>query len=65
MKNRVQLFEENSLLGGYLLAVRDDWSYKIKKVNISKEEKELYLEKFGEKIVTYETFFEWWKSLKK
>ncbi len=48
------------MLGGYSLAVRDDWVYKIKRVHITEKEKELYIEKFGEKIVTYSEFFDWW-----
>jgi hypothetical protein len=60
MKNRVKIFEENKLIGGYSLAVREDWSYKIKRVNITEKEKKMYEETFGEEIISYEEFFDWW-----
>ncbi len=65
MKERIVLFKESPLTGGYSLAVRDDWVYKIKRVNISKVEKKLYEEDFGNKIITYKDFFEWWSRLNK
>ncbi|MCQ2974605.1 MAG: hypothetical protein MJ211_07305 [Bacteroidales bacterium] len=63
MKERVKLFEESPMVGGYALAVRNDWNYQIKRVNITEEEKEAYLKEFGEEIVTYNTFFNWWTKL--
>ena len=48
MKERVKIFEESPMLGGYSLAVRDDWSYKIKRVNITEAEKEAFEKEFGE-----------------
>ncbi len=62
---KVQLFKENKLLGGYSLAVRDDWSFKVKRVHISEKEKEEYEKKFGDAIITYSEFFEWWQKLQK
>lgn len=58
----IQIFIENKMLGGYSLAVRDDWSFKIKRVNISEEEKIAYEEKFEHKILTYTEFFDWWQT---
>lgn len=49
------------MLGGYSLAVRDDWSFKIKRVNITEEERVAYEEKYGEQILTYSEFFKWWQ----
>jgi len=63
MENRIKLFEESPLLGGYSLAVRDDWVYKIKRVHITDQEKELYEKEFGDKIITDNEFFEWWVSV--
>ena len=60
MKERVKIFEESPMLGGYSLAVRDDWSYKIKRVNITEAEKEAFEKEFGEELITYDTFFNWW-----
>jgi hypothetical protein len=60
--SNIQIFIENKMLGGYSLAVRDDWSFKIKRVNISEEEKVAYEEKFEQKILTYTEFFDWWQS---
>ncbi len=39
MKETVKIFEESTMVGGWALAVRDDWSYKIKRVNVSDEER--------------------------
>ena len=41
MNESVKIFEESPMIGGYALAVRDDWSYKIKRVNVTEEEKNL------------------------
>lgn len=60
----VKLFIENKIIGGYSLAVRDDWSFKIKRVNVSKKEMEEYKRAFGKEIITYEEFFKWWSELK-
>ncbi len=60
MAHKIKLFEESPMLGGFSLAVRDDWNYKIKRVHVTPEEKEAYLEKFGEEIISYNEFFEWW-----
>ncbi len=57
---KVQVFVENKVLGGYSLAVRDDWSFKIKRVNITNEEKEAYEKEFGNEILTYSDFLDWW-----
>ncbi|MBP5368778.1 MAG: hypothetical protein IKQ70_04170 [Bacteroidales bacterium] len=65
MKERVKIFEESPMLGGYSLAVRDDWSYKIKRVNITEAEKEAFEKEFGENLVTYDTFFNWWVKFNK
>lgn len=63
--SKTKIFEENKLLGGYSLAVRDDWSFKIKRVHITEFEKNEYEKKFGEEIVSYSEFFEWWQQLYK
>ncbi len=52
------------MLGGYTLSVRNDWSFKLKQVNVSASEKEAYENRFGDEIITYQEFFEWWKSLR-
>ena len=56
------LFEECPSLGGYTLTVRDDWSYKLKKVSVTEQEKQAYTKKFGNKLITYNEFMEWWKD---
>ena len=62
---KVKIFEENKLLGGYSLAVRDDWSFKVKRIHITEEEKQAYEENFGDTIITYTEFIEWWQKFKK
>lgn len=65
MRSRIELFKENTALGGYSIAVRDDWSYKIKRLHISVEEKEAYEKKFGNSILLEREFLDWWTKLKK
>ncbi len=65
MKNRVKIFQYNKLVGGYSLAVRDNWSYKIKRIHISDYEYEEYLKTFGNEIVTLDVFYQWWNNLQK
>jgi len=65
MEHKIKLFEESPLLGGYSLAVRDSWVYKIKRVHITTEEKELYEKEFGDTIITYDVFFDWWSRINK
>lgn len=54
------LFEESPALGGYSLAVRDDWTFEIKRVHVTERERKLYEEEFGDKIIFYEEYFDWW-----
>ena len=60
---KIKTFIRNKLIGGWSLAVRDDWSFKIKRVNITEEEKDLYEKEFGEEILTYSDFFDWWLKI--
>jgi len=64
MAQKVKIIERNRIIGGYTLSVRDDWVFKIKKVHLSEEEKDLYLESFGEEIITYNQFYNWYKNIK-
>jgi predicted RNA-binding protein with RPS1 domain len=64
MSLQVKVIDRNRILGGYSLSVRDNWVYKIKKVHLNETEKDKYLEDFGEKIITFDEFFEWYKKLK-
>jgi hypothetical protein len=64
MAHKLKVIERNRLIGGYTLSVRDDWVFKIKKIHLTEEEKDSYLENFGEEIITYNEFYEWYKSLK-
>ncbi|MBQ9212877.1 MAG: hypothetical protein IJ150_02925 [Bacteroidales bacterium] len=63
MEKERKIFTESPVLGGYTLTVRDDWNYKLKQVSVTEKEKNAYLEKFGEKIITFNEFFDWWKTL--
>ena len=65
MRNRIELFKENTALGGFSIAVRDDWSFKIKRLHISVEEKEAYEKKFKDVILLEKDFLEWWMKRKK
>jgi hypothetical protein len=62
LKSRIDLFKENPVLGGYSIAVRDDWSFKIKRIHIGNAEMEAYLKQFGEKILLERDFMEWWMN---
>jgi len=65
LRNRIELFKENTALGGYSIAVRDDWSFRIKRLHISVEEKEAYEKKFKDEILSEKDFLEWWMERKK
>jgi hypothetical protein len=64
LRNRIELFIENSALGGYSIAVRDDWSFKIKRLHITIGEKEAYEKQYGNKIILEREFMDWWMSLR-
>ena len=65
MRNKIELFKENTALGGYSIAVRDDWSFKIKRLLIKAEEKDAYEKKYGHKILLEREFIIWWEEYKK
>jgi hypothetical protein len=64
MESEFKVIEIDKIIGGYILSVKDDWVYKIKKVHLSESEKDHYLEKFGDSMITYNEFYEWFKILK-
>lgn len=65
MESKTPLFRKNRILGGYSLAVRDDWNFHIRTTHISEEDKEKYLNDFGEKIISYKEFYDWWCKIHK
>ncbi len=65
MRNRIELFKENTSLGGFSIAVRDDWSFKIKRLHISTEERETYEKKFEDRILLEKDFLVWWLENRK
>jgi hypothetical protein len=65
LRNRIELFKENTALGGFSIAVRDDWSFKIKRLHITVEEKEAYEKKFNDEILHEKEFLQWWMEYKK
>jgi len=60
LRNKTELFKENSVLGGFSIAVRDDWSFKIKRLHISVSEKESYEKEIGDVILLEKDFMDWW-----
>lgn len=64
MAHQIKVIERNRIIGGYSLSVRDDWVFKIKKVHLTENEKDKYLEHFGETIISFEKFYGWYKILK-
>lgn len=56
----LRLFIKNDLLGGYSLAVRDNWGFKTLRRHINEKEKLLYEQTFGNKMITDDQFFSWW-----
>lgn len=62
MEKARKIFTECPVLGGFTLTVRDDWSYKLKQVSVTNEEKDAYLSEIGNEIITYGEFFEWWRN---
>ena len=65
MKSRIELFKENSALGGYSIAVRDDWSFKIKRLHIGETERMAYEKQFGSRIILESEFMDWWTNYRK
>jgi len=60
MKRKIRLFTKATLLlGGYNLALKDDWGEQIRYMHISEEQKELYVKTFGEILITESKFLEW------
>jgi len=65
MGSKIKIIERNRIIGGYSLSVRDNWVFKIKKVHLSENERNRYIEDFGEEqIITYDEFFDWYKKIK-
>jgi hypothetical protein len=50
--------------GGYYIPVRNSWNYKIEKRHLTKEEKEIYEQTFGEKVLYDHEFMDWYCRLK-
>jgi len=65
LKSRIELFKENSALGGYSVAVRDDWSFKIKRLHIIETERMAYEKQFGTRIILESEFMYWWTNYRK
>jgi len=60
LKDKIEVFKESPTLGGFSIAVRDDWSFKIKRIHISIVEKEAFVKEFGSKIMLEQDFMKWW-----
>jgi hypothetical protein len=60
LNHRIEIFKENPTLGGGSIAVRDDWSFKIKRIHITAAEKMAYELAFGNKILLEKDFLDWW-----
>lgn len=54
----------HNILGGYYIPVMNDWNYHIINKHISEKEKEIYMQQFGEKTLTEDQFFKWWKNIR-
>lgn len=63
MRTKIELFKENKVIGGYSIAVRDDWSFKIKRMHLSEADKEKYVQKFGHKIILESELMDWWTEI--
>jgi len=65
MENQQDIFFKptHNILEGYYIPVRNNWNYKIMRRHITREEKELYEKQFGEKILTDDEYFKWWKNI--
>ena len=60
----IPLFKPNKQLGGYDLAIQDNWAYTIRRTNIGEKYKDIYLEEFGETIIKEAEFNDWWCRIK-
>lgn len=59
-EDKLNIFVKNDIIGGYSIAVRDNWGFKILRRHISDREKELYIQEFGETLIKDDEFFTWW-----
>jgi len=57
------IYRKSKLLGGFALMILDDAGYKIKWVHLTEEGLQLYLKKFGEKIIKESLFLDWWCNI--
>jgi hypothetical protein len=64
LKNKIEIFKENPTLGGFSIAIRDDWSFKIKRIHISIAEKEAFQKQFGDTILLEHDFMQWWLNFR-
>jgi hypothetical protein len=64
LRNRIETFTENPTLGGFSIAIRDNWSFKIKRIHITVAEKEAYEAKFGDRIILEKDFMDWWLNFR-
>jgi len=60
LRDRIEIFKESPTIGGFSIAVRDNWSFKIKRIHITVAEKEAFQEKFGDSILLENDFMDWW-----
>ncbi len=63
MSQRIQLFKESRILKGYTIAVRDDWSLRVKRILINDYQKELYEKEFEDKLITENEFYVWLEKI--
>ncbi|MFO8234203.1 MAG: hypothetical protein R6U04_02190 [Bacteroidales bacterium] len=54
-----------NILGGYYIPVRNDWNYFIKLRHITEEERKLYEDENGHKILMDSEFLEWYEKIHK
>mgnify|MGYP006284036685 CR=1 FL=1 len=53
---------DNSVLGGYLVPVEDEWTKEVRRRRIGEEDKEAYEEAFKKEVISDNDFYHWWKA---
>jgi len=59
------LFVEEKKIGGWLLAIRNNWNEEITRTFVTEDVKAAYLETFGNKVLKEDDFLDWYCEYKK
>lgn len=65
METNFVLFLEEKKIGGWLLAIRNNWNEDLRRTFVSDDVKQAYTETFGQKVLKEDDFLDWYCEYKK